>query len=89
MKLYVGNLPWSTTDNDLQELFSSIGRVDSATVITDRDTGRSRGFGFVEMSQEDGTRAISEINGRQIESREIRVSEAQDKPRRASKKKAI
>ena len=82
MKLYVGNLPWSTTDGDLENLFSSIGPVTSAKVITDRDTGRSRGFGFVEMDQADGQRAIAELNGQQLESREIRVNEAQDKPRR-------
>lgn len=82
VKLYVGNLPWSTTDSDLESMFGAIGAVDSATVVTDRDSGRSRGFGFVEMSQEDGTRAISELNGTQLESRELRVNEAQDKPRR-------
>jgi len=81
VKLYVGNLPWSTTDSDLENLFSAIGAVDSATVVTDRDSGRSRGFGFVEMSQEDGARAISELNGSQLESRELRVNEAQNKER--------
>ncbi len=78
MKLYVGNLPWSTTNSDLEDLFGAVGNVDSAKVIADRDTGRSRGFGFVEMSQNDGTRAIAELNGRQIESRPIRVNEARD-----------
>ncbi|MEM7218593.1 MAG: RNA-binding protein [Pseudomonadota bacterium] len=82
MKLYVGNLPWSTTDADLEEMFAAIGSVSSARVITDRDTGRSRGFGFVEMSNEDGNRAIAELNGTRIDSREIRVNEAQEKPRR-------
>ena len=84
MKLYVGNLPWSTTDNDLEEMFGTVGTVESAKVISDRDTGQSRGFGFVEMSQSDGSRAIAELNGKQIESREIRVNEAQEKSRRAS-----
>ena len=84
MKLYVGNLPWSTTDSDLEELFSSVGSVSSSKVVTDRDTGRSRGFGFVEMSNEDGARAIAELNGHSIDARQIRVNEAQDKPRRAS-----
>ena len=83
VKLYVGNLPWSTTDSTLEEMFSAIGPVDSAKVVTDRDSGRSRGFGFVEMSQTDGARAISELNGTQLESRELRVNEAQDKPRRS------
>jgi cold-inducible RNA-binding protein len=84
VKLYVGNLPWSTTDSDLEELFSSVGSVNSAQVITDRDTGRSRGFGFVEMPNEDGTRAITELNGHSIDARQIRVNQAHDKPRRAS-----
>jgi RNA recognition motif-containing protein len=84
VKLYVGNLSWGTTDSDLEKCFSAIGPVTSARVITDRDTGRSRGFGFVEMSNSDGQRAIKELNGTQIDSRQIRVNEAQDKPRRAS-----
>ena len=83
MKLYVGNLPWSTTDSDLEELFSTMGSVSSAQVITDRDTGRSRGFGFVEMSNEDGTQAIAELNGHAMDGRQIKVNQANDKPRRA------
>ena len=84
MKIYVGNLPWSTADADLEDLFAGIGSVISARVITDRDTGRSRGFGFVEMSQEDGQKAISELNGHQIESRALRVNEANEQqPRRS------
>ncbi|HEY5680812.1 MAG TPA: RNA-binding protein [Pseudomonadales bacterium] len=82
MKLYVGNLPWSTTDSDLEELFSTMGSVSSAQVITDRDTGRSRGFGFVEMSNEDGTQAIAELNGHAMDGRQIKVNQANDKPRR-------
>jgi RNA recognition motif-containing protein len=80
--LYVGNLPWSTTDSDLEELFSTMGSVSSAQVITDRDTGRSRGFGFVEMSNEDGTQAIAELNGHAMDGRQIKVNQANDKPRR-------
>jgi RNA recognition motif-containing protein len=83
VKLYVGNLPWSTTDSDLEELFSTMGSVSSAQVITDRDTGRSRGFGFVEMSNEDGTQAIAELNGHAMDGRQIKVNQANDKPRRA------
>ncbi len=83
-KIYVGNLPWSTTDADLRELFSSVGTVHSATVITDRDTGRSRGFGFVEMDDPDAEKAISQLNGREIESRALRVNEAQERQRRSS-----
>ena len=83
MKIYVGNLPWSTTDADLESLFAKIGPVTSASVVTDRDTGRSRGFGFVEMSQADGQRAIAELNGHTIESRALRVNEANSTPRRS------
>ena len=83
MKLYVGNLPWSVTDSELENLFTSIGPVQSARVVMDRDSGRSRGFGFVEMDQQDGARAIQELNGTQLESRELRVNEAQPKERRA------
>lgn len=81
MKLYVGNLPWSTTNADLEEIFAAVGSVDSAKVIADRETGRSRGFGFVEMSREDGNRAIAELNGREIDSRPMRVNEARDNRR--------
>jgi len=84
MKIYVGNLPWSTADADLEEMFAAAGSVESARVITDRDTGRSRGFGFVEMNQADGQRAISELNGKEIDGRALRVNEANEqKPRRS------
>lgn len=82
MKLYVGNLPWSMTNADLEELFGGIGPVTSANVITDRDSGQSRGFGFVEMDRADAQRAMSELNGREVESRALKVNEANDKPRR-------
>ncbi len=85
MKIYVGNLPWSTTDASLEELFTTIGTVTSARVITDRDSGRSRGFGFVEMSQEDGQQAIADLNGHEIESRALRINEAKEQqPRQSS-----
>ncbi len=85
MKLYVGNLPWDTTDNDLEQLFSSVGEVTSARVITDRDSGRSRGFGFVEMPKEGGQRAIAELSGHKIGSRALRVNEAKERqPSRSS-----
>lgn len=85
MKIYVGNLPWSTTDASLEELFTTIGAVISARVITDRDSGRSRGFGFVEMSQEHGQQAIAGLNGHEIESRALRVNEANEQqPRQSS-----
>ena len=83
MKLYVGNLPWSTGDAELEELFGGIGAVASARVITDRDTGRSRGFGFVEMSsREDGQKAISELNGQEVDGRPLRVNEAKEQQTR-------
>ncbi len=82
MKIYVGNLPWSVTSEHLEELFGKVGRVLSASVISDRETGRSRGFGFVEMDAQDGQRAISELNGHQLESRTLTVNEAHDRPRR-------
>ncbi len=81
-KIYVGNLAWATTEADLRDLFSTIGEVQSATVITDRDTGRSRGFGFIEMDDGDAEKAISELNGRDLGGRDLRVNEAQQKERR-------
>ena len=79
MKVYVGNLPWSVTDMDLLDLFKPFGGVDSAQVVTDRDSGRSRGFGFVEMAAQHATQAIAKLNGHTIESRQLRVNEAQSK----------
>jgi RNA recognition motif-containing protein len=82
VKLYVGNLPWSTADSDLESLFSAIGPVTSAVVVTDRETGRSRGFGFVEMESDDASKAISELNGHMMDSRALTVNEARERPRR-------
>src|SRR6476620_5920634 len=80
MKLYVGNLSFQSSSQDLEDLFAGIGAVESASVVEDRETGRSRGFGFVEMAnQEDGERAIAELNGTDFNGREIKVNEA--KPR--------
>ncbi len=80
MKLYVGNLSFQTSSHDLEELFAGVGTVDSASVVEDRETGRSRGFGFVEMSsQADGEKAISELDGQEFAGRQIKVNEA--KPR--------
>jgi cold-inducible RNA-binding protein len=79
-KLYVGNLAFQTTSQELQELFASAGTVQSASVVEDRDTGRSRGFAFVEMSsQEEATSAIEQFNGKEIGGRALKVNEA--KPR--------
>ena len=80
MKLYVGNLSFQTTDEDLQGLFSQAGSVESVSLVTDRDTGRSRGFGFVEMgSKAEGEAAISKFNGTEVHGRSLTVNEA--KPR--------
>ena len=79
-KLYVGNLPFSMTDQILAELFAQAGTVTSAKVVTDRESGRSRGFGFVEMSTDDeATNAISKLNGQDCEGRALQVAEARPK----------
>ena len=76
-KLYVGSLPFSATEESLRDLFASIGEVESVSVITDRDTGRSKGFGFVEMSSaEDAKKAIEELNGKTFMERALVVNEA-------------
>lgn len=76
-KLYVGNLPYSFTEGTLNDLFGQIGAVESCRLITDRDSGRSKGFGFVEMSsEEDAEKAISELNGKEVEGRALTVNEA-------------
>jgi cold-inducible RNA-binding protein len=72
----VGNLPFSYDSSSLESLFSQYGAVQSAAVISDRDTGRSRGFGFVEMADEDGRKAIDELNGKDIDGRALTVNEA-------------
>lgn len=83
MKLYVGNLSFQTTEGELQDLFSQAGNVESASLVTDRDTGRSRGFGFVEMAtKEEGEAAISQFNGVEINGRSLTVNEARPKESR-------
>lgn len=80
MKLYVGNLAFQTSSEDLQQLFAQAGTVESASVVEDRETGRSRGFGFVEMSSnEEGQAAIAQFNGKEVNGRSLNVNEA--KPR--------
>jgi len=81
-KIYVGNLPWSATDASLLDAFSAFGDVQSASVVTDRETGRSRGFGFVEMDGPDADKAIRELDGRDLDGRAMRVNEARPKERR-------
>jgi cold-inducible RNA-binding protein len=81
MNLYVGNLDYSTRDEDLRVAFEEIGEVSSAKIISDRDTGRSKGFGFVEMPNDDEAQeAIKSLNGSTLKSREITVNEARPKP---------
>ena len=80
-KLYVGNLPWSVDDSELESLFSALGDVISARVITDRETGRSRGFGFVEMEDAGASKALEEMNGKDIGGRPLRVNEANERSR--------
>ena len=84
MNIYVGNLPYSVDDAELRNLFEPFGAVQSAKVIMDRDTGRSRGIGFVEMDTAAAQAAIQALNGREVGSRALRVNEAQpreDRPR--------
>jgi RNA recognition motif-containing protein len=82
-KLFVGNLAYDTTSEDLRALFAEVGTCESATVVTDRDTGRSRGFGFVEMaSAADAEKAVQSINGREFQGRELKVDTAHDRPAR-------
>jgi RNA recognition motif-containing protein len=80
-KLYVGNLPFTATDAAVRALFAPHGTVEKVTLITDRDTGRPRGFGFVEMSNADGSRAMQALNGTDFEGRALKISEAQDRER--------
>ena len=80
-KIYVGNLPFTATEAEVRTLFSEHGTVESVSLPTDRETGRPRGFGFVEMSQADSARAIQNLNGKDLGGRPLRVNEAQDKPR--------
>ncbi len=88
MNMYVSNLGFHTSDEDLRKLFEPFGQVTSAKVITDRETGRSRGFGFVEMaSNTDAEQAISKLNGKEVEGRTISVSVAREKENRSDKRR--
>src|SRR5215471_3750541 len=75
-KIFVGNLSFNTTENDLDGLFAQVGQVESVAIITDRTTGRSKGFGFVEMSNEDAENAIAKLNGTQLAGRSLTINEA-------------
>src|ERR1700692_2918405 len=86
MKLYVGNLSFQTSSEDLQQLFAQAGTVESASVVEDRDTGRSRGFGFVEMaSNEEGQKAIEQFNGTDFNGRNLTVNEARPREDRGGR----
>jgi RNA recognition motif-containing protein len=79
-KLYVGNLSFNSSEQDLEDVFAEFGTVESVNIIEDRDTGRSRGFGFVEMSSDqEATNAIAELDGKEVDGRNLKVNEA--KPR--------
>ena len=82
-KIYVGNLSYQTTEGDLTSLFEQVGQVDSVNVITDRDTGRSKGFAFVEMSTEDADKAITQLNGTEVNGRTLTVNEARPREDRS------
>ncbi len=90
MNIYVGNLSYGVTDDDLQQLFAEFGTVTSVNIIKDRDTGNSKGFGFIEMeNQADGENAIKDLDGRDVKGRNIKVNQARpkddkSKPRRRS-----
>jgi cold-inducible RNA-binding protein len=80
-KIYVGNLPFTATEDQVRALFTPHGTVESISLPMDRETNRPRGFGFVEMSQADAAKAIQAVNGQDLGGRSLRVNEAQDKPR--------
>jgi len=80
--IYVGNLPWSTTEDDLRRTFGQYGEVQSAKVIMDRETGRSRGFGFVEMEDDAADQAIEALNGQDMGGRGLKVNEAKPRERK-------
>jgi len=82
-RIYVGNLSYQTTENDLTTLFEQVGQVESVNIITDRDTGRSKGFAFVEMSNEDAEKAIAQFNGAEINGRALTVNEARPREDRS------
>jgi RNA recognition motif-containing protein len=82
-KLYVGNLSYQTSEDGLRDYFSGFGTVESVKIISDRNTGNSKGFGFIEMANDDeATAAISKANGQDYDGRKLKVNEAVDKPRR-------
>jgi RNA recognition motif-containing protein len=83
MRIFVGNLSYQTTEDQLADLFAEVGQVESATIVTDRETGRSRGFAFVEMDTDAGNKAIEKFNGYELNGRTINVNEARPRPERS------
>jgi len=83
MRIYVGNLPYSTNDMELREMFGEFGNVTDASVVMDRETGRSRGFGFVEMDDDAGNNAITQMNGRDMNGRALVVNQARERAPRS------
>ena len=77
--LYVGNLPWSATEDDVRDLFAPYGEVTSVKLVSDRETGRARGFGFVEMDESSAINAISALDGKEVDGRALRVNKAEPK----------
>lgn len=84
MTIYVGNLPYTATEGDIRNLFAPYGELDSVKLVSDRETGRSRGFGFVEMNRTQGAAAIQALNNKDHAGRPLRVNEAKDRPPRKS-----
>ena len=82
-RIYVGNLSYQTTEGDLSNLFEQVGQVESVNIITDRDTGRSKGFGFVEMGNDDADKAIAQFNGTELNGRALTVNEARPREERS------
>ena len=83
-RIYVGNMSFQTTEGDLSRLFEQAGEVESLSIITDRDTGRSKGFGFVEMSNENADQAIARFNGTELDGRSLTVNEARPREERSN-----
>jgi cold-inducible RNA-binding protein len=82
-RIYVGNLSYQTTENDLAALFEQVGQVESVNIITDRDSGRSKGFGFVQMAPEDADKAIAQFNGTELGGRSLTINEARPREERS------
>lgn len=86
-KIFVGNLPTTTTDSSISALFAAHGKVDSVALIIDRETGKPRGFGFIEMPAQDASRAIQSLHGQDFEGRMLKVVEAEERPAQGDKKR--